>query len=855
MKKQLLCLVLMCVDMAIVNAADKKGLALINGGTPSPIYAQAEALSFGKALSGYLKQMSGKDFQVITLKDAVIPEGPGIVVNVADEKAAKLGGDSYTIRTEGDKLYLTGETPMAAGFAVFAFLEDQLGCKWWSFNEEEVPGNTELNVGNLALVVKAPFRQPVLSIKEAQFPDRADPGFGYKTKMIATEGFTGGHTAYGLLKDHAASHPEIYPMNKNGERKGNDLHFCYLAPGIVDALCDGFEKEITKRKGNIRDWIYFAGMGDWYGGMCECPECKKVYEEETWTDPDGKAYPGYTATLLRMMNAVGEKMEKKYPGIRVGTFAYMSLDAPPAKTMPRGNVVLQVPHLRYCNAHAVAACKENKPYLSKLKRWLEIAAPGNVYVWDYSMFADCFLWPGAELRSLAASLKTYRELGCAGVSVEGNYISPGSDLVVLKNYVWRKVMWDPQADVEGLIDEFCAGYYGPAAATMKAYVNLLEDAAAKSAGFDSFAEAPKLRERLFTPELVERLREARAAALASAGDREPYLRRVKEGTNGLEAWELNGMNPLPYLLAPKDGYLAVNGVVTWPRAVEMIKYSRNSTFREWGTPLFYQEMFLRSQGGPLVTLQRDGVEAVVAPTQSGRIYQLSYRGKPLLRSQFDSTDRTLRTRLLNVPTIFRGSFEHVTNRLRKGRPEHPHLFTERDRQESAVTMEGNVDVDTWQGGLIRAVKTVEVKAGGIVRISGKTHTLDWQRKPVDIPEQVTTITDYRVQTGTVFTVESSPDGTTWNKVDPAAFVPPVTTNGAPAKATTPLQCSVAGPVKSLRIGLPGSAVMVEDVYAGPAVEKVELIWDQAQGVLTSEVTTAPDAAGKWPEREIRCSGQ
>ena len=54
--------------------------------------------------------------------------------------------------------------------------------------------------------------------------------------------------------------------------------------------------EIVKRKVNIQDFIYFAGMGDWYGGMCECDECRKVYEEETWTDADGKKHPGYSAT-------------------------------------------------------------------------------------------------------------------------------------------------------------------------------------------------------------------------------------------------------------------------------------------------------------------------------------------------------------------------------------------------------------------------------------------------------------------------------------------------------------------------------------------------------------------------------
>jgi hypothetical protein len=77
------------------------------------------------------------------------------------------------------------------------------------------------------------------------------------------------------------------------------------------------------------------------------------------------------------------------------------------------------------------------------------------------------------------------------------------------------------------------------------------------------------------------------------------------------------------------------------------------------------------------------------------------------------------------------------------------------------------------------------------------------------------------------------------------------TNGVPAKANGPLQCVLAGPVKSLRIGLPGSAVTVEDVYAGPVVEKVELTWDKAQGILTTEISTATVTNDNWVMREIK----
>jgi hypothetical protein len=48
-----------------------------------------------------------------------------------------------------------------------------------------------------------------------------------------------------------------------------------------------------------------------------------------------------------MINKAAEILEAKYPGIQVGTLAYMSLEAPPAKTVPRDNVIVYVPRLRH----------------------------------------------------------------------------------------------------------------------------------------------------------------------------------------------------------------------------------------------------------------------------------------------------------------------------------------------------------------------------------------------------------------------------------------------------------------------------------------------------------------------------
>lgn len=836
-----------------------KSLSLIAGMNACPIYVQPDTAPYGKALADYLKRMSGKDFQIVQLKDEGIPDGPAVMVMAADSSAARKGGDSFTIRTEDGKLLIVGETSRAAGFAVFAFLEDVLGCRWWSFNEEDVPKDEVLTIGKLDIAVKAPLRQTELFNLEAR---TGENNFVYKSRAINSEQFTGAHTLYPMLKGYAASHPEIFPMNKDGRRAGNDLHFCYLAPGISDALSDALEKVIAEKNGNVKDWIYFAGMGDWYGGICECPDCKKVYDEETWTDLDGKKYPGYSATLLRMMNAVGEKLETKYPGVRVGTFAYMSLDAPPGVTRPRSNVAIWMPHLRYCIAHPLEGCDKNRAFLMKLQRWCEIA-PGNVYIWDYAVnFGQNFMFPTPVIRSTAARLKTYARLGCSGVMLQGNYVSYGSDLIVLKNYVWRRLMWNPDLDSDALIGEFCDAYYGPAAPAVKRYVCILEDAAGKGGDFDEFSVADTMKKTFLSADMQRDLRAILDEALKATGGQEPYLRRVKEAAASLEAFDMIGnAEPHKFVYSPKDGYLAVNGVVTWPLAEALLQYSRNCSFGEWGQPRAYHERFLRLHGGLLPHFKQGDVELDVAVAQGGSIYQITFNGKPLLHCQHPNPDQK---QAKDIPVLFRGSFENLAVSTEDKQPLSHAFLHETARQASSITMEGDADVPFWGPIQHRIQKTVELLDGGIMRITGKSIPTSGKG---EASEQVTTVTDYSVTPGTDFKVESSADGTTWKPVELSKVFNNVSA-GDPNNVQ-PLRCTAPGPVRQLRISLPGSGVVVTDSYqsmapakpddpelaAGLPLDKAEIIWDAAAGVLTTEATAPADPAGNWPRREMKFKAQ
>jgi hypothetical protein len=590
---------------------------VVDGQNPVPVVvasdADAQEKRAASELARYLSQISGAEFSVTSATDP-LPAAAVLVGDVGISRAAKLSREGFVIQTEGQQLRICGGTPHATMFGVFALLEEQLGCRWWSWNEEHIPSSPTITVAAQDTHIEPAFQRHDCYNREAQ--NQAN-SFAWKRRTISRTNFTGGHNLCPLLKPLAAEHPDFLPMDKNGKRAFNNIHMNYTAPGMDTVLTGLLKTQIEKRKGNLDGVIYFAGMGDWYGGMDYSPESKRIYEEEKWVDPDGREKPGYSATVLRLINSAAAALEKEIPGVQIGTFAYMSLEAPPAKTRPRDNVSIRLPRLRHDTVRSVLESPKNASFRRNLDRWCELA-PGRVYIWEYGSNFTNFLQPFPCLRSLAQNIRHYHQAGVAGVSIQGNYVSTGGDLAVLKNYVWSKLLWDPTRDVDELLNEFCTGYYGLAADELLAYVNLLE----ASVRGDKPIQADEFDKKFawMTPELIAQARELFDRALTKTADNETYQRRVREAEVGLEAWLL--WKPGTFKEEGERLIRADIGSDTFARAQNLVDHCRGASPREWGNGPKYHMDFLKMHGGPMPVLRQGPVTVKVAPVQNGQLREV-----------------------------------------------------------------------------------------------------------------------------------------------------------------------------------------------------------------------------------------
>lgn len=657
--KKLLSLFLVPIALASCarSTPSRADVVLIDANTPPcPIVAEGRVkgkrVSLETRLAGelakYLKQITGKEFPVQAANET-LPERAIIIGAHGIAAPAELGPDGFVIKTQAQHLFIVGGSDQGTAYGVYGFLESQLGCRWWAWDEETVPQRAAIKLGDLDITEKPAFVLHDIWSQEAQTTKN---DFLYKSRAKATVQFTGGNgTMFTYLKPFYDTHPDFLPMNDKGVRKFNNLHLNYLAPEMPELLAGAIEKDVKKRHGNITDWIYALGQGDWYHGLDQSPESKQVYADEAWTDPHGIERPGLVAPLLRMANATSEILQQEYPGIRVGIFPYMSVDSPPGKTVPGPNVDIYLPRLRYGTTLGIeeaasdlnpnaGSLKKSQMIKDSIEQWAKLA-PGRMFIWEYGVNYKNFVKPWPDLRSMAENIKYYHRVGVTGVMIQANYTGTGGDLAVLKNWIWGKLLWNPDQDVDKLLKEFCDGYYGPASAEMLNYVNALEDSVRKPVyrQYDEFYDG----EAYLTPEVLAKLQAALDGAEAKTkdGTNTEYYLHVREASASLDAMRLWTKDST---LVEKDGRLiradinkANGGEYTFPRAQELIKYLRGSGITEWSHPISQERTIIPVNGGPLYTLSHGAVTAKIAPYQGyRRLWSVLFNDQRIIRHSFIS---------------------------------------------------------------------------------------------------------------------------------------------------------------------------------------------------------------------------
>ena len=438
-------------------------------------------------LKEHLDSVTGADFAVVSESDVKATQPQLVVGNskrvkelLPDLDVEKIPYDGIVVKSVGNNIVLIGHPQRGTLYAVYSFLEETVGVRWWTSTESFIPKKPTLEIPEQNIEYA-----PKLIYRHTTYKDANDPLFAVRSKRNgSTPKITpkyGGHlqffhfvhSFYALLppKRYFDKHPEWY-SEIDGQRKHEGA-----TPNAGVQLCltnDEMRAELTKNaltglRRNPNAKFISVSQNDGNGGYCTCVNCKAVDDEEG----------GPTGSLIRFVNKVAEDVEKEFPDVWVETLAYTYTRKPPKFVRPRQNVVIRFCTYEGSFIQPIDNGEQNTELRKDIQDWSEIA--DNLFIWDYTVNFSAYMLPHPNHRVLAPNIQFYVEHNSIGIFAQGDVFCAAGDFVRMKTWVLSKLMWNPSLDAEKLFDEFLTGYYGPKYGPMlKEYQRILHDQAEQS---------------------------------------------------------------------------------------------------------------------------------------------------------------------------------------------------------------------------------------------------------------------------------------------------------------------------------------------------------------------------------------
>ena len=396
------------MTQAAVNAQNvtlsndgKTDCAIVLPDSPTPVEKTAAS-----ELQTYLTEISGVVFQTVSEKDLPINSK---AIYVGKTNKAQKAVDFSTFKPDeifmksfdDGSIILAGHDQRGTIYAVYTFLEDNLGVRWWTDTESTVPKTPNVTIAPLdvryapKLIYREPhykvaFRNPIFAARlknNGATPNIGPEYGGHNSYQYFVHSFNSLIPGEKYFKDHPDWFPEINGVRKFGHpdwawpSAGAKELMASLKPEQVHKsgtqLClanDEMRAELTKNalealRKNPNATIISISQNDWHG-YCTCEKCRALDEAEG----------SHSASLINFVNKVAEDIEKEFPNVWVDTLAYQYTRKPPKTIKPRHNVIVRLCTIE-CSFLKPLTDESNKTLKDDIEGWAKIAP--QLFVWDY----------------------------------------------------------------------------------------------------------------------------------------------------------------------------------------------------------------------------------------------------------------------------------------------------------------------------------------------------------------------------------------------------------------------------------------------------------------------------------------
>lgn len=431
----------------------------------------------------YLPTVYAEDVSSYTAQSKYIVIGNNVLTKLAGVKvdAAVLGSQGFSIQTVDSSIFVVGTGSEGAQFGTYELLTqlfnfDVFGVDCYQLDRDvkEVP----LKKYDITDV-------PDIGIRMTNYQFLM--GDDVTARRLRLTNFGDMVIPVGGLNVHNSSKyiPQSNYPDKSEWFSTDGKNLCYTAHGnaeemaamqkiVADVIIEHFKSDPTK--------VLITMTHEDTQTLCACPACTQMMNQYNGSQ---------AASVVIFLNGVCEMVEdyftsedgKQYArDFYVLFFAYHATNKPPVAFDEQKQEYVPVDEKVICNEHLIPYFAEtngdytkdfydmdsaNATYAENLKGWAALSK--KIYFWMYSTNFSYFLTPYNTFDTTQATYKFAVENNVDFIYDQGQSNQTGSATgwSWLKIYLYSKLTWNVDQDINELIDRFMQGYFGPAAETMK----------------------------------------------------------------------------------------------------------------------------------------------------------------------------------------------------------------------------------------------------------------------------------------------------------------------------------------------------------------------------------------------------
>ena len=416
-------------------------------------------------------------------------------------KPEKLDRDGFFIKTDGNRIFITGcdggkgtKLQRATLYGVFDFLERFAGVRYYFPGEigTIVPKKRDWALPAIDIAERPdtqrriiycyPCARPPLDVSKYYYPGltaRTRIPLTWRNSTRRTLGANHGLNALQLPQRFSKTHPEYFALTKDGKRFDHTYsrtvpshvygHLCFSSEGLKNEVYLDAVAALTGQPASSRGITRWNHQWDPEGvsicpndGIywCQCEKCRDIPK---------KGAQAVNDHIWKFRVDIANRLKQnKIPGyVTANSYAQFSLM--PSMELPDNiNASITQPGPWSMNVPSIRE-REDRRMREWVKRVKHKVTIGTYATKALALVAEV---PNVTPRAVGAFLKSRKD------SIYGCFFEVGSDhwmFDCLNCYVFAKVMWNMETDVEALLDEHCRLMYGPAAPQMNGFYRELED--------------------------------------------------------------------------------------------------------------------------------------------------------------------------------------------------------------------------------------------------------------------------------------------------------------------------------------------------------------------------------------------